>query len=207
MNASPPWRRFSPRSPVARFGVIGALAISLALLLALVALPFIQQLEDARARAARLDLRAAALTAAAADRRDEARIAAPGAPELEAATAWLDEHAPEAEPQAAMLDLLSAIRRIAAETGVELNSTAPLETAGRGAFAAADMAGLAVVAAEARIVADHAGLARFLAAIEAARPRLRAATLEINAASALAPAEARRLTASVVIGALHRPAG
>ncbi|MEM8754978.1 MAG: hypothetical protein AAGF90_18595, partial [Pseudomonadota bacterium] len=96
----------------------------------------------------------------------------------------------------------------AAATNVELASAALIDGGGarRGGdlFAAADMAGLTATTAEARIVADHAGIARFLGALEAAEPAIRAAAVEIAARTAAAAAEDRRLTARVVVGALSR---
>lgn len=106
-----------------------------------------------------------------------------------------------------MLELLSGVRLLAEATGVELGSAAPLDAdrADAALFTAADLAGLRVTAVEARVTADHAGLARFLAAVEAAEPAMRAAAIEITARSDAVLDEKNRLTASVVIGALSRP--
>lgn len=209
MSAHPPWRSIAPRSPIGRIAALFALAVGAALAAAFVAAPLIARMDDARDRAARLDARTAALTAAATARRAEAAGPPADPAAIAAASDWLRVHAPLRTAEAAALDLLSALRLTAEATGVELASAAPLSQTGRDPdlFAAADMAGLAATAAEARIVADHAGLARFLGALEAAEPALRAAAIEITARSSGAAAEARRLTARVIVGALSRAPG
>lgn len=206
--ALPPWRRLSPDAPAARVAAIGALVALVVGAAALILGPAWSRLEAATARAERLDIRAAALTAAADARRAEAAGPPTDAAALAAAERWLAHHAPLRDSEAAMLDLLSSLRLIAEAAGVELASAAPL---GRGAtgrggrlFEAADMAGLTAAAAEARIIADHAGLARFLGALEAATPMLRAAAIDIAARSTGPAAETRRLTARIVVGALSR---
>lgn len=205
MSAAPAWRRLSPGSAPARVALLAALLAAAGLLALLVVFPLLGGLRAAEERAARLDLRAGALFAAAAERRAEAGLAGVDPASAAAAEAWLAEVAPERDREAAMLDLLSALRLLAGAAAVELVSAAPLERAA--SFPAPEGGPVGVVAAEARIVADHAGLARFLEAVEAARPVLRAAALDISAASPAAGAEARRLSVSVTVGALFRPDG
>lgn len=209
MNAAVPfWRRMRTDGAAARLTALIAIIIAIALICLLVALPLIERLEDAKRKAASLDLRAAALSDAAAERLAEAQIAAPPPAAIAEATAYLADHAPEGARDAAMLDLLSAVRLIAQASGVTLTSTAPVDV-NRGEVRLFDLAGeadLAILAAEARIVADHDGVARFLTAIERARPVLRAATLEITARSSRVDQEADRLSARVLIGAIIREA-
>lgn len=199
MSARPAWRRLSPASPAARGVAMITMLIGLGALALLIAAPLLSDIRAAKTRAAQLDQRAAALAAAAAKRRAEADQGAADEDSLAAAQSWLDLNAPRMSEDAAILDLISGVRLLAAEAGVRLETAAPLrERAGEAA------PGLRVIAAEARIVTDHAGLARFLHAIEAARPLLRAATLEINASSAAALEEDQRLSATVIISALSR---
>lgn len=207
MSAAPPWRRRAPTSAGARLAALGALGIGLLFLAVFVARPLVERVDAARERAARLDLRAGALIAAAQARKAEAGLAETDQAALAAATEWLARNAPIQDEGAATLDLLSSLRLLADAAGVELSSAAPLD-AGRadGGFFAGDApAAPHVAAAEARIAADHAGLARFLMAIEAARPPLRAAALDITARSAAPVDEDARLTVSVIVGALSRP--
>ena len=107
-----------------------------------------------------------------------------------------------------MLDLLSSVRLIAQASDVKLTATAPIDV-NRGEarlFDLVDGSGMSILAAEARIVADHQGIARFLMAIEQARPVLRAATLDITAKTSRADQETDRLSARVLIGAIIREA-
>lgn len=207
-EAIPFWRRMRTDGAAARLTALAAVALVIALVALLVALPLVERLEDAKRKAANLDLRAAALNDAAAERLAEAQIAAPPPVAIAEATAYLADHAPEGTRDAAMLDLLSTVRLIAQASDVTLTSTSPIDTS-RGEtrlFDLAGDAGLAILAAEARIVADHDGVARFLTAVEQARPVLRAATLEITAKSARVDQEADRLSARVLIGAIIREA-
>ncbi len=206
--AIPFWRRMRTDGAAARLTALGAIALVLALVGLLIALPLFERLEDAKRKAANLDLRATALNDAAAERLAEADIAAPSPAAIAEATAYLADHAPAGAKDAAMLDLLSTVRLIAQASDVTLTSTAPIDMA-RGEARLFDLtgdAGLAILAAEARIVADHDGVARFLTAIEQARPVLRAATLEITARSARVDQETDRLSARVLIGAIIREA-
>lgn len=207
-HALPFWRRMRTDGAAARLTALATILAVMALVGLLVGLPLVERLEDAKRRAANLDLRAAALSDAAAERLAEADIAAPSPAAIAEATAYLDEHAPEGARDAAMLDLLSTVRLIAQASNVSLASTAPVDVS-RGETRLFDLvsdAGLAILAAEARIVADHDGVARFLSAIEQARPVLRAATLEITARSARVDQEAGRLSVRVLIGAIIREA-
>ncbi|MEO0361071.1 MAG: hypothetical protein AAF322_08180 [Pseudomonadota bacterium] len=208
MSAVPPWRRRGPRSAGARGAAAAAVLAGFGALFFAFSAVFVDPLADERRSAELASQRAAALTAAAEARRREA--AAPSADPSALATAedWLARRAPRRPAEDAALDLLSALRLTAAATNVELASAALIDGGGarRGGdlFAAADMAGLTATTAEARIVADHAGIARFLGVLEAAEPAIRAAAVEIAARTAAAAAEDRRLTARVVVGALSR---
>lgn len=206
MSGAPPWRRLAPNGFNARLAAAGAALVGAALLALFVALPLIERIEAAQERAARLDLRAAALLTMAAERSAEAGFERSDAARIDAASTWLDTNA-RLSDGTAMLELLSGVRLLAEATGVELGSAAPLDAdrADAALFTAADLAGLRVTAVEARVTADHAGLARFLAAVEAAEPAMRAAAIEITARSDAVLDEKNRLTASVVIGALSRP--
>ena len=207
-EAIPFWRRMRTDGGAARVTALTTLLVLIGLAGLLIAAPLIQRLEDARRTAANLDVRAEALNSAAAERLAEAEVAAPPSSAIAAAEAYLAEHAPITTRDAAMLDLLSSIRLIAQASDVTLTTTSPLG-ANRGEarlFNLVDSAGLEVLAAEARIVADHDGVARFLAAIEQARPVMRATALEITAKTARADQEANRLTTRVVIGAIIRDA-
>ncbi len=206
-EGTPPWRRLDPRSGAAHgllalAGLVAALA-----LFALVVAPILERSRAAAARAAATEARAAALEAAAAARRAEAGAASADPALRAAALSWLDEHAPVASAEAAALDLLSTVRLLAEASEVELQAAAALPDPAARGFAAPAGAPLAVVAVEARLATDHAGLARFLDAVEAARPRLRAPALEIVAATPAAgrAAEARRLSVAVTVAALRRP--
>ena len=204
--AVPPWRRMATNGAAARLVALVVLCCALTLSALLVAAPLAERLEDAKRKAAALDRRAAALNQAAADRSAEARIAAPPTEAVAAATAWLDEHAPAREGEAAMLELLSTLRLLAQAAEVRLTAAAPLALdRGDGRlFQITEDAGLTILAAEARIVADHDGLVRFLDAVEKARPVLRAAALDVTARSPKADAEDERLTARVLIAAMVR---
>lgn len=207
-EAIPFWRRMRTDSAPARLTALTTVITVIALVGLLVALPLFERLEDAKRKAANLDLRAAALSNAAAERLAEAEIAAPPPAAIAEATAYLADHAPESTRDAAMLDLLSTVRLIAQASDVTLTSTAPIDV-NRGEARLFDLvngAGLAILAAEARFVTDHNGVARFLTAIEQARPVLRAATLEITARSSRVDQEADRLSARVLIGAIIREA-
>lgn len=207
-EAIPFWRRMRTDGAAARLTALTTVITVIALVGLLVALPLFERLEDAKRKAANLDLRAAALSNAAAERLAEAEIAAPPPAAIAEATAYLADHAPESTRDAAMLDLLSTVRLIAQVSDVTLTSTAPIDV-NRGEarlFDLANDAGLAILAAEARFVTDHNGVARFLTAIEQARPVLRAATLEITARSSRVDQEADRLSARVLIGAIIREA-
>lgn len=208
MSAAPIWRRNAPDSASAKALALGALVLCLGLVALLIASPLAQRLDDARERAARLDARAASLEAAASARAEEAALAGPDAALVDQAQAWLADAAPVRDADAAMLDLLSSLRLLAEASDVALTSATPLEGARASALgdiaAAAALAGLQMSAAEARIVSDHEGLARFLAAVEAASPRLRAPVLDLSARSAVATAEENRLSARVVVFALSR---
>lgn len=211
MTAPPFWRRFPPRSAAARLIALSAVALFAALIWAMVYAPLQARLADARDRAASLDRRAAALTAAAAALATEAAITRPDAAALALSAEWLDQHAPPRADGEAALELLSTLRLLAQAAEVDLASVTSLDAArdaaARDLAAEADVAGLGAHVAEARIVADHAGLARFLTALEATRPTLRATALEITARSTNAAAEADRLSVRVVVAALSRPAG
>lgn len=207
-DAIPFWRRMRSDGAAARLTALTVALAGIALIGLLVALPLFERLEDARRKAANLDLRAAALTDAAAERLAEAQIAAPPPAAIAEATAYLADHAPEGTRDAAMLDLLSTVRLIAQAAKVTLTTASPVD-ATRGEarlFDQLEGAGLAILAAEARIIADHDGVARFLTAIEQARPVLRAATLDITARSARVDHETGRLSARVLIGAIIREA-
>lgn len=207
-EAIPFWRRMRTDGAAARLTALSTVIAAIVLVGLLVAAPLVERLEDAKRKAANLDLRAAALNDAAAERLAEAGIAAPPPAAIAEATAYLADHAPEGTRDGALLDLLSTVRLIAQASDVTLTSTAPVDV-NRGEarlFDLADGAGLTILAAEARIVADHDGVARFLTAVEQARPVLRAATLEITARSARVDQEADRLSARVLIGAIIREA-
>lgn len=204
MTGPAPWRRLAPSSASARLAGLAVLIFGLLCLALLVAAPLIAGIRAAEARATQLDFRAAALYAAAAERRAEAGPLDADGASLAAAENWLDRNAPRTDENGALLDLISGVRLLAAEAGVTLDAATPLERGDGGAFAAATP-GLRVVTAEARIVADHDGLARFLRAIETAEPPRRAAALEISARSGGALDEAERLSVTVLIGALSRP--
>lgn len=209
MSGYPFWRRLDPQGGAARALALGAVLCLGVLLWALVWAPLQARIAEAKERADSLHRRAAALEGAAAARRAEAAISAPDGARLGKAEAWLAVYAPIRADGEAMLELLSTLRLVAETTGVELVSVSPLDAgrdaAARDMAAAADIAGLAVHVAEARIVADHAGLARFLGALEAVRPVIRAPALEISARSGGAADEARRLSATVIVAALSRP--
>ena len=211
MTARPFWRRMAPTSTAARLTAVLTLICFVLLIYALIYAPLQARLADARDRAASLDRRAAALTAAAEALKAEATVTAPDEATLMKANAWLDEHAPVRADGDAALDLLSTLRLIAQASEVNLASVAPLDAArdaaARDLAATAELAGLRAHVAEARIAADHAGLARFLSALEATRPTLRAASLEVTARSTSAAAEDGRLSVLVVVAALSRPAG
>lgn len=207
-DAVPFWRRMRTNGGGARLTALFTLLAMMALAGLMLALPLHERLEEAQRTAANLDLRADALNRAARERLAEAEIAAPPPAAIAAAEAYLADHAPRAARDAAMLDLLSSVRLIAQASDVTLTTTAPLD-ARRGEarlFNVMDDAGLSVLAAEARIVADHEGVARFLMAVEQARPVLRATTLEVAARTSRADREADRLTARILIGAIIRVA-
>jgi len=207
-NVIPFWRRMRTDGAAARLAALATLLSCIALVGLLIALPLYERLEDAKRKTANLDLRAAALADAAAERLAEVEIAPPSPAAIAVATAYLAEHAPKGARDAAMLDLLSTVRLIAQASDVTLTTTSPVD-ATRGEtrlFDQVEDAGLAILAAEARIVADHDGVARFLTAIEQARPVLRAATLDITARSARVDQEPGRLSARVLIGAIIREA-
>ncbi|MEL7462565.1 MAG: hypothetical protein AAFN79_00760 [Pseudomonadota bacterium] len=208
---APAWRRLSPRSGAARLAALGALVLFALLGWALVFASLQTRLTDARERAASLYDRAAALEAAADALAAESSTTEPDAAALQTATAWLDEHAPIRAPGEAELELLSALRLLAQAAEVELASVSALDAsrdaAARDIARTAAASGLSAHLAEARLVADHAGLARFLTALEATRPTLRAAALEITARSPAATAEARRLSIRVTVAALSRRDG
>ena len=209
MSASIPfWRKMRTDSVAARLTALVALISAIALCALLIALPLMERLADARRIAANLDLRSAALRDAAAERLAESEIAAPSPAAIAEATAYLTTHAPVGTRNAAMLDLLSSVRLIAQASDVKLTATAPIDV-NRGEarlFDLVDGSGMSILAAEARIVADHGGIARFLMAIEQARPVLRAATLDITAKTSRADQETDRLSARVLIGAIIREA-
>lgn len=207
-EAIPFWRRMRVDGAPARLTALMTLLIVIALSGLFIALPLMERLEDARRTATNLDLRASALSAAAAERLAEAQIAAPPAAAIAEAAAYLADHAPVGARDAAMLDLLSSVRLIAQASDVTLTTTSPIDV-NRGEarlFDLAEDAGLSVLAAEARIITDHDGLARFLTAIEQARPVIRAATIEISAKTSRADREVDRLTARIMIGAIIREA-
>lgn len=208
MSGYPFWRRLDPRGGEARALAIAAALCFGFLIWALVWAPLQTRIADAREAAESLHRRAAALEGAAAARRAEAAISAPDAATLGKAEAWLAVHAPVRADGEAMLELLSTLRLVAETTAVELVSVSPLDAgrdaAARDMAAAADIAMLAVHVAEARIVADHAGLARFLGALDAVRPVIRAPAIEISARGGGAADEARRLSVSVIVAALSR---
>jgi hypothetical protein len=202
------WRKMRTDSAAARLTALLALIVAIGLCALLIALPLMERLADARRTAANLDLRSAALRDAAAERLAEAEIAAPSPAVIAEATAYLATHAPVGTRNAAMLDLLSSVRLIAQASDVKLTATAPIDV-NRGdarLFDLVDGSGMSILAAEARIVADHQGIARFLMAIEQARPVLRAATLDITAKTSRADQETDRLSARVLIGAIIREA-
>ena len=202
------WRKMRTDSAAARLTALLALIVAIGLCALLIALPLMERLADARRTAANLDLRWAALRDAAAERLAEAEIAAPSPAVIAEATAYLATHAPVGTRNAAMLDLLSSVRLIAQASDVKLTATAPIDV-NRGEarlFDLVDGSGMSILAAEARIVADHQGIARFLMAIEQARPVLRAATLDITAKTSRADQETDRLSARVLIGAIIREA-
>ncbi|MDG1972562.1 MAG: hypothetical protein P8I56_16570 [Paracoccaceae bacterium] len=202
------WRKMRTDSAAARLTALLALIVAIGLCALLIALPLMERLADARRTAANLDLRSAALRDAAAERLAEAEIAAPSPAVIAEATAYLATHAPVGTRNAAMLDLLSSVRLIAQASDVKLTATAPIDV-NRGEarlFDLVDGSGMSILAAEARIVADHQGIARFLMAIEQARPVLRAATLDITAKTSRADQETDRLSARVLIGAIIREA-
>lgn len=202
------WRKMRTDSTAARLTALLALIVAIGLCALLIALPLMERLADARRTAANLDLRSAALRDAAAERLAEAEIAAPSPAVIAEATAYLATHAPVGTRNAAMLDLLSSVRLIAQASDVKLTATAPIDV-NRGEarlFDLVDGSGMSILAAEARIVADHQGIARFLMAIEQARPVLRAATLDITAKTSRADQETDRLSARVLIGAIIREA-
>ena len=209
MTAPPPWRRLSPASLGARLAAAAVLVLGAVILTLVVAAPLAARFDAAKDRTAALDRRAAALTAAAAARRAEAAFAAPKAADIARAEAWLDRNAPRRADGEAMLELLSTLRLLARTSGVELVSVAPLSrrqgAAAEGFARAAETAGLAAHIAEARIVADHAGLAALLGALEAVTPTVRASALDVSARNASATAEARRLSVRLVVAALSRP--
>lgn len=200
MSAPPPWRRLSPTSPAARGASLFTLMIGLAALTFLIAAPLLADIRAAKTRAALLEQRADTLRAATAQRRAEAEFISMNDEDLAAARGWLDENAPRTGEDAAALDLISGIRLLAAQAHVALEAASPLNATPREAAP-----GLRVIAAEARITTDHGGLARFLHAIESARPLLRAAELEISARSPAALEEDERLSVIVIINALSRP--
>ena len=202
------WRKMRTDSAAARLTALLALIVAIGLCALLIALPLMERLADARRTAANLDLRSAALRDAAAERLAEAEIAAPSPAVIAEATAYLATHASVGTRNAAMLDLLSSVRLIAQASDVKLTATAPIDV-NRGEarlFDLVDGSGMSILAAEARIVADHQGIARFLMAIEQARPVLRAATLDITAKTSRADQETDRLSARVLIGAIIREA-
>ena len=202
------WRKMRTDSAAARLTALLALIVAIGLCALLIALPLMERLADARRTAANLDLRSAALRDAAAERLAEAEIAAPSPAVIAEATAYLATHAPVGTRNAAMLDLLSSVRLIAQASDVKLTATAPIDV-NRGEarlFDLVDGSGMSILAAEARIVADHQGIARFLMAIEQARPVLRAATLDITAKTSRADQETDRLSARVLIGTIIREA-
>ena len=205
----PPWRRLAPGSAAARAVALATMALGGLLLWALVWAPLADRLAGAEDRARLADQRAAALTSAAAALRAEAEIAAPDGEALAAAEAWLAAHAPRRPEGETMLELLSTLRLVARAAEVELASVSPLDAArdpaARDFLAEAELAGLSAHVAEARITADHAGLARFLAALEAVEPTVRATALDVTARSTAAAAEGGRLSATVIVAALSRP--
>ncbi|MEM7270647.1 MAG: hypothetical protein AAF401_15515, partial [Pseudomonadota bacterium] len=153
-----------------------------------------------------LDQRAAALLAAAADRRREAELAPPPSNSVEAAEAWLKVHAPKEARETAELALITAIRLIAEDASVTLNSVAAAKLPREAANAAAALgdAGISLLAVEARISADHKSLARFLTSVETAQPKLRVAALDVVARTSRADQEDDRLTVRALVAAMIR---
>lgn len=206
-HAIPPWRRIDPNSASAKLFAFTLVAGTLLIASALVTMPLLSQWQDASDRATRLDQRAAALTAAAAARVIEAQDTQPDVATLERAEVYLATHAPIRPGEAALLDLISSLRLIAGATEVNLASVTPLDGRAGGFVLPLDTVGLSTASAEARITTDHAGLVRFLSALEATQPTLHAVTLDITARSSAASAEDDRLSVSIVVSALSRAEG
>ena len=210
MSAAPLWRRAAPASGSSRLLASIVLLGAVAALALFVALPLYERFAAAEDRATRLNARAAALEAAAEARLAEARLSGPDAALTARAVDWLDENAPMRDPDAAMLDLISSLRLLAEASDVALAAATPLDGARaaelRDFAAAAELAGLHASGAEARLTSDHAGLVRFLEAVEAARPTMRAAHLDISARSSAASAEGERLSVRVIVAAFSRSA-
>ncbi len=205
--AIPAWRRMTPDSLAAR----GLAAVLLGAILivgaTVIGLPLLSRWDETVARAEGLDRRTAALMAATEARQAEAAGAVPDAALLAGAAVYLDRHAPERSAEAGLLDLVSSLRLIAEATAVNLATVTPLDGRTGGIPAPLSLSGIAVSTAEARIVTDHAGLVRFLAALEAAQPTLRATTLDITARSAAVTAEDDRLSVALTVSALSRVGG
>jgi hypothetical protein len=203
----PLWRRLRPGSASAKLTALGLLIGCLILTTALAAGFLWTTWTDATSRASRLDDRSAALEAATTARLAEAQQTEPDADALSAATAFLARHVPERDPEAAMLDLLSALRLIGGAANVSLASITPLDNHGDGLATPLSAEGLQVTSAEVRLTTDHEGLTRYLAAMEAATPSLHAVALDITARTSGATAEDGRLSVSLTVSALSRARG
>ncbi len=207
MSDAPPWRRLDPRSAPARLAAFALLAALAAATAAAALGPLVARRAAAEGRLAATIARAEALERAAVE--IGAQDQAPASEAVAAAQAWLVSAAPTRAGDAATLALLSGLRATAEERGVTLTALAPVraEAAELQALAPPLGLGLSLVAAEARIVADHAGLAAFLEALERAPDGARVVALDVAAASAAPLAEAGRLTARVLAVALVRAPG
>ncbi len=205
-EAIPAWRKMRTDGVAARITAFATVAAVVGLFGLLIAAPLVERFDNAQRRADNLDRRAAALRGAAAERLAEAEVSAPPQADIARAAAYLAGHAPVRSTDAAMLDLLSSVRLIAQASDVRLTATAPLDAQRSDArlLEGVEGAGLSVLAVEARIVADHDGVARFLTAIDQSRPVLRAASIEITSRSSRADQENERLNARILIGSIIR---
>ncbi len=208
-DAIPAWRKMRTDGGAARLTALIALASVIGLCGLLIAAPLVERLNDAKRKADNLDRRAAALRGATAERLAEAEISAPPPAQIAEAAAYLADHAPLRSTEAAMLDLLSSVRLIAQASNVRLTATAPLDAqrSGAGLLEGIEGSGLSVLVVEARIITDHAGIARFISAIEQSRPVLRAASIEVASRSSRADQENERLNARILIGSIIRVDG
>lgn len=209
MTSPPAWRRMRPDGTAARLLAACCALGCLALVTAIIAIPLLSALSDAAEREARAAERVNIIEASMRARLAEAATTTAPTDMLVKATTYLDQHAPVDTAEDALLGLVSSLRLIAQATDVELKTVTPIPAERlKGTIRQPlDMAGINVSAAQVRLVSDHQGLARFLAATERATPTLRAVAMDVAARSTAATVEDNRLAITLTVFALSRAEG